>query len=518
MLTFYLIAGGLAVLAAVILVRPLVARRGAVDSRDARDVHVFRDQLAEIERDLARGTITAAEAEGARIEVSRRLITADQRARRARAPAPAPQGHSGLAAGLALIGTPALAMALYFGIGAPGVPDQPLAGRQAALAGLPDGRPAARPSQAEAEAQLAGQLPAPAEVDPQYAGLVARLEQTLAERPDDIQGHRLLANSLMQLGRFAEAWRAYDKVIGLTGGSAGAEIRAAKAEGMILAAGGYVSPEAADEIAAALERDPRLPIARYYAGLALRQAGRIDDAIAMWEGLRRDSPPDAPYLEWIDAMLADATAARDAPNPGPQPRPDQAEIEAAEQLSPEKRAAMVEETVTRLDARLAGEGGSADEWGRLIASYATLGRADEARAAYDRALAALGPGAEADALRAQAARLGISGDASAAAAPAPSPAANVAPGPTQEEIAAAEQMSPDDRAAIIDGMVARLEERLRAEGGTAEEWLRLIRSFVQLERPEEAARAYRLAAGELADDPSAGFLKEQAMLMGVAVE
>jgi cytochrome c-type biogenesis protein CcmH len=253
---------------------------------------------------------------------------------------------------------------------------------------------------------MAAELPPPAEVDPQYADLVARLEQTVSQRPDDAEGHRLLANSLMQLGRFAEAWRAYDRVIELSGGAAGAQVHAAKAEGMILAAGGYVSPEAADEIAAALERDPTLPIARYYAGLALRQADRIDDAIAMWEGLRRDSPPDAPYLEWIDMMLADATAERDAPSPGP----GQAEIEVAGQLTPEERAEMVE------------------------------------------------------------------------------------------------------------GMVARLEERLTAEGGTAEEWVRLIRSFVQLERPEEAARAYRLAAEALASDPSAAFVKEQAMLMGVAVE
>ena len=416
MLTFYIIAGGLAVLAVAILAQPLIARRGAVDSRDARDAQVFRDQLEEIERDLARETITAEEAAGARIEVSRRLIAADERARLGRPPGPAPQSRSRLAAGLALIGTPALALALYLGIGAPGVPDQPLAERRGLSAGPSE--PGERPGQAEAEAQLASQLPAPPEVDPQYADLVARLEQTVAARPDDLQGQRLLANSLMQLGRFAEAWRAYDRVIGLSGGSASADVHAAKAEGMILAAGGYVSPEAADEIAAALERDPTLPIARYYAGLALRQAGRIDDAIAMWQRLRRDSSPDAPYLEWVDAMLADAAAARDAPDPGSAPRAD--------------------------------------------------------------------PG--------------------------------TAAGPGQAEIEAARQLSPEDRAAMIEGMVARLEERLTAQGGTAEEWLRLIRSLVQLDRPEEAARAYRLAAGALAADPSAGFVKEQAMLMGVPVE
>jgi cytochrome c-type biogenesis protein CcmH len=415
MLSFYLIAGGLAVLAAGVLVRPLIVGRGTAESRDAQDAQLFRDQLAEVERDLARGTITPGEAEGARLEISRRLIGAAERARRGAAPRPAPQGSSGLVAGLALIGTPALAAALYLGIGAPGMPDQPLGQRQG-LAGLPAGNPSERPSQAEAE--MAGRTQPPEGIDPQYVQLVARLEQTVAGRPDDVEGHRLLANALTQLGRYAEAWRTYDRVIELAGGAAGAPVYAAKAEAMILAAGGYVSPEAADALAAALARDPALPMARYYAGLALRQAGRLDDAIAIWQGLRRDSRPDAPYPEWLDMMLADAAAAR-----GPTP-------------------------------------------------------------------------------------------AGAPAAPAEPPA----PGPTQEEIAAAERMSPEDRSAMVEGMVARLEDRLTTEGGTVEEWLRLIRSFVELERPDDAERAYALAAAALADDPAAGFVREQALLMGVPVE
>ncbi len=534
MLTFYLIAGGLAVLAAAVLARPLIAGRGAAEGRDARDAQVFRDQLGELERDLARGTISPSEAEGARVEISRRLIAADERARRAAAPAPAPQGHSGLVAGLALIGTPALAAALYFGIGAPGMPDQPLSAREG-LAGLPAGHPSAqgmeRPSQEEAEAQMAGQIPPPEGIDPQYADLVKRLEQTVAGRPNDVEGHRLLANALMQLGRYGEAWRTYDKVIELTGGSAGPEIRAAKAEGMILAAGGYVSPEAADVIATALQRDPTLPMARYYAGLALRQAGRLDDAIALWEGLRRDSAPDAPYLEWLDMMLADAMAARQGPGQSAglsagqsagqaQQGPGQAEIEAAGELSPEERSAMIEGMVARLDERLTRQGGSADEWMRLIASYATLGRRDEALRAYERALGALGEDAGADAVRAQAARLGLSG-AAATTSPAPPPGAATGPampGPTQGDIAAAGQMSAGERSAMIEGMVAQLEGRLTTEGGSAEEWLRLIRSYVQLGRPEEAERAYQLAAAALAGDPSAGLVREQALLMGVAVQ
>ncbi len=310
----------------------------------------------------------------------------------------------------------------------------------------------------------------------------------------------------MQLGRYGEAWRAYDRVIELTGGSAGAEIHAAKAEGMILAAGGYVSPEAADVIAAALQRDPGLPMARYYAGLALRQAGRLDDAIAIWQALRRDSPPDAPYLEWLDMMLADAMAARGTPpgaspgrHAGAPPGPGQAEIEAAGQMSPEERSAMIEGMVAGLDERLTSQGGSADEWMRLIASYATLGRQDEARQAYERALASLGGDAGADAVRAQGARLGLAGPAGPASSP--SVAGHAQPGSARSGRARRRRRRTSPRPgrcrprtarAMIEGMVARLEGRLTAEGGTAEEWLRLIRSY-RPARPPRGSRA-RLTA------------------------
>lgn len=525
MLTFYLIAGGLALVAAIVIVRPLIAGRGEADSRDARDATVFRDQLAEVERDLARGTITPDEAEGARVEVSRRLIAADQRARHRGATGQAPQGRSGLVAGLALVGTPALAAALYLGLGEPGVPDQPLASRPAALAGA-GGVVAPRPDQAEAEAAMAGQQQPPSEPDPEYAAMAKQLEATLADRPNDVQGHKLLANTLMNLGRYAEAWRTYDKVIELSGGTVDADTRGAKAEGMILAAGGYVSPEAEAEIARALQLDPSLPIARYYGGLALGQAGRLDEAIAMWQALRRDSPPDAPYLPWLDRMMADAMQARGGAGGGTGgaggagaaiPGPSTEDIAAAEQLTPEQRAEMVNGMVARLDDRLTRQGGTAQEWVQLIASYATLGRAEEARDAYDRALAAL-DGAGAETVRAQAARLGVADPAAAGPTTTlPDPAAPQSPAaPTEADIAAASGMSPEDRAAMVDGMVARLDDRLTRQGGTAEEWGRLMASYAKLGRMEAAADAYARALVKLGEGAGADAVRAHAARLGIA--
>jgi cytochrome c-type biogenesis protein CcmH len=51
-------------------------------------------------------------------------------------------------------------------------------------------------------------------------------------------------------------------------------------------------------------------------------------------------------------------------------------------------------------------------------------------------------------------------------------------------------MSPEDRQAMIEGMVAQLSERLATEGGDVEDWNRLIRSLTVLERLPEAQAIY----------------------------
>ncbi|MGH6791724.1 MAG: c-type cytochrome biogenesis protein CcmI, partial [Methyloceanibacter sp.] len=59
------------------LLRPLAGGRPSVPARDAFNAAVYRDQLAEVESDHARGLIGEAEAEAARLEIARRLLAAD---------------------------------------------------------------------------------------------------------------------------------------------------------------------------------------------------------------------------------------------------------------------------------------------------------------------------------------------------------------------------------------------------------------------------------------------------------
>ena len=190
--------------------------------------------------------------------------------------------------------------------------------------------------------------------------------------------------------------------------------------------------------------------------------------------------------------------------------PSQGDIAAADDMSAEDRAEMIQGMVQRLSERLASQGGTAREWAQLIASHATLGQTREAEQALADALQAYPDGDDHNALVAHAARLGlVDGDQAGRGG---------APGPTAEDVAAARQMSAEDRAEMIQGMVQRLEDRLTTEGGEAEEWLRLINAYVQLDRKEDATRIYRLAEVALENDLSAGFVKEQALLLGVISE
>ena len=136
---------------------PLWRGAGRAERRASYDIQVHRDQLREIEADLARGVLSEAEAAATRIEVSRRLLAAaDAEAGEAAAGAAPRRLTRRLAPALlvvAVLGT----LGLYGWLGAGGLPDQPLAARLAEAAKAR----AARPGQAEAEALAARQAPPP---------------------------------------------------------------------------------------------------------------------------------------------------------------------------------------------------------------------------------------------------------------------------------------------------------------------------------------------------------------------
>lgn len=352
----------------VAMLAPMLGGARKAAPRAEYDMQVYRDQLAEIDRDLARGALNAEDAATSRAEIGRRLLAADSAAQ---------AGGTGGAAPLwlnvtAVLGLSAATVAgvflTYDRIGVPGYPDLPLAERRAAMA-------ESRPSQAEAEARMSqtalAELALP-NTDPRLPEIIAELEAAVADRPDDIQGQQFLVQFLPQLGRYADAHAAQARVIALKADAVEAADYIELAELMITAAGGYVSPEAETALRQGLTMDGSDPRGRYYAGLTMAQGGRPDLALQIWQQLLDTSPADAPYIPAIQAQI-EALRAAVAAMGGQMP---QSGIEGMSAEQQDQIRGMVE----GLAARLASEGGPAEDWARLVRALIVLGEFDRARA------------------------------------------------------------------------------------------------------------------------------------------
>ena len=408
---------GLTSLAMALLLVPLLVRRQRAESRDAYNLAVYRDQLAEIERDLGRGVLTAEQADAARTEIGRRILALNPAT-------PAAALNSAMpfaAATAAVLLLPFAAWALYAVLGSPTMPDQPYASR------------GTNPAAVTATAENGGQG-AP-HVD--MAEAVQQLTAHLKDHPDDLTGWALLARSDMSLGRYQDGADAYKHAVDLS--AKRADIWGDWAEAAVLAAGGTVTAEAKEAFQAGLN-DPELaPRSRYYLALAQMQQGDGKGALQSWVDLAVDSPADADWLPMVQKRIEQTAAslgvdaatlksssgaplpklAAAGPPPGHPPMatpgaappghpptpasaaapssasaappatgsaPDPQKVREAQQAlagaSPQDRQAMINSMVERLAARLEQQPDDVDGWTRLARSYTVLNQPDKARDAY----------------------------------------------------------------------------------------------------------------------------------------
>ncbi len=334
-------------LAAVLCVLiPLLRPRAEPRPRAEHDIEIYRDQLAEVERDRARGLVSESQLEASRTEIGRRLLAADTERQERAGARDAPHVRAILAVVLAAV-LPLSAGGLYFWQGAPLMPEDP------------------GPGSAEAR---------PGEHDADMTTLVGRLAERLKERPDDARGWRLLGRSLSSLERFSEAARAYRRASELLPADAG--LRSLHGEALAAASQGRIAPEAGRAFAAALRIDPKEPRARFYLGLAALQKGDRDGALARWRALEGDSPEDAEWLPMLRRRIAGLAPGTQAETP---PGPTREDIAAAQQMPPEERARMIRGMVEGLAARLEENPDDAEGWARLARSWRVLGEREKER-------------------------------------------------------------------------------------------------------------------------------------------
>jgi len=362
-------------------------------SRSARrtegsDLEVYRDQLDEVARDRATGLIGEAEAEAARLEVSRRLLAAAESAEAAR-----PSGSASSlwwrrgVAGLALIALPVVAAGFYMKLGSPQLPGEPLAFREHS------------PHENQS-----------------LASLVSQAEAHIERNPNDGRGWEVLAPVYLRMGRFHDAVKARRNALTLNGETA--DRQADLGEALVMAENGIVTAEARQAFERAVALDGKQFKARFFIGMAQEQDGRKDEAVKTWQALIAEAPNDAPWVPSVrQALAALGAPATNTPAPPAQdagasqtPGPSTEDVAAASKMTEAERGDMIKGMVSRLAERLAQDGSDVDGWLRLMRAYMVLGETDKATAATADARKALG--ADADKLRRineLAAQLGIKG-------------------------------------------------------------------------------------------------------------
>jgi cytochrome c-type biogenesis protein CcmH len=346
-MTLWFVFATMTIAAVFAVVWPL-GRRGR-PLREGNEAAVYKDQLAEVERDAAVGLIGPSEAEAAKVEIGRRLLAAADEDQHAGAMT----GRTGVRRAVAVLGLlalPALAVGLYLQLGSPQIAGAPLAAR-------PQTATAAEPIES----------------------LIAKVEAHLEKNPTDARGWSVLAPVLMRLRRYDDAARAYRNA--LTYGPDSAERRADLGEALTIAAGGVITADAKAEFERALALDADDAKARYFTGLAAEQDGRNADAAAIWRAMLDKAPEDASWRPTVQAALARVSGAG---------QPTLEALAANKDLSAADRNAMIQGMVDRLAARLKQNGDDVEGWLRLLRAYMVLGERDKAQSALAEARQALG--------------------------------------------------------------------------------------------------------------------------------
>ena len=274
-MTWFLAVGAAMVAAALAWVLiPLLARpTRATRAPEAANLAVLRDQLAELDSDLARGILSPERYEQSKLELERRVL---EEARPASAPAGSPVASPRAAVILAAV-LPIAAVALYLGVGAPTV-----------LLREPGGKPGPQHEITREELE----------------GVVAKLAQQVDRSPDDAKGWMLLARSYYVLGRYPEAARAYERAVALVPGDA--DLLADYADALGVVQGRSLEGKPFELARRALEIDPDHWKALALAGTAAFERKDYRQAVAYWERLQRLVPPDSEIGRSVNASIAEA--------------------------------------------------------------------------------------------------------------------------------------------------------------------------------------------------------------------
>ena len=273
MTVFLLIAAAMVAIAVACVLVPLLGRRaGAGTAPEAANLAILRDQLAELETDVARGVLAKERYEQARSELQRRVL---DEAQGDSTPARQPRPASAWTAAVLAAAIPLGAVVFYLVVGSPSLL-------------LP---------QREAGHEMTRE---------KVEQMVARLADRLEKAPDDPDGWRVLGRSYSVMGRYPEAARAYERAAALVPGDAG--LLADYADALAMAQGQSMAGKPLELVNRALAIEPDQWKALALAGTAALERKDYKRAIAYWERLRKVLPAGSGMEQSVEASIAEARA------------------------------------------------------------------------------------------------------------------------------------------------------------------------------------------------------------------
>ena len=262
---FVLAAAILVAVTLVVLLRPWNRKpKPAAGSTSDINAGIYRDQLAELDRDLAAGTLSADDHAQARAELQRRLLD-DVSATDTPAATTGGMKHTAL---LLAVTLPLAAAGLYAWLGTPAALDP-----------------------------LARAAPTQQNVEKMVADLAARMEKN-----PDPRGFVVLARSYRAMGRLPEAEAAFERI-----GPAlqeNATLLAEYADVLASRAMGNLEGKPMALVNQALKVEPENPMALSLAATAAYNRGDYAQAIARWQQIQRVVPPDSEDARWLTDAIA----------------------------------------------------------------------------------------------------------------------------------------------------------------------------------------------------------------------
>lgn len=288
-MTAFWVVAGIFIVVALLFVIPVLLRSKRNESqeqieRQAANITIYRDQLAELERDLRNDTLSREQYDSSKQELQKRMLQ-DVSENGESVTHLVPTSRHGVVAGIIVtLVIPLAAIYLYLVIG--------------------DTRGLLPQSQLANATQFSQNGAGGEEGHIDISSMVESLAARLRENPEDIEGWVMLGRSYAIMERFDDASATYAKLVQMVPDNP--QFLSDYADMLAMINNGSLLGKPAEMITRALAIDPNFPKALALAGTLEFEQDKFDQAVAYWERLLSAIPADSRLHKSVSDSIVQA--------------------------------------------------------------------------------------------------------------------------------------------------------------------------------------------------------------------